>query len=113
MEYFDDEAIEIEVPMDRYELPDNLQFLVEERIKTFNNLAQAQLKLEAWDSALASIKQVLKFDPNNEKALFRKSKAFSEKGEPFSLFVVLFFRYKCPLDKDVSTDFSSESRPMS
>ena len=81
VEYFDDEGIEIEVPLDRYELSEPLQFLVEERIKTYNNLAQAQLKLEAWESALASIKQVLKLDPNNEKALFRKARALTEKGD--------------------------------
>ena len=79
MEYFDDEGIEIEVPLDRYELPEPLQFLVEERIKTYNNLAQAQLKLEAFESSLASIKQVLKLDPNNEKALYRKSRVLLEK----------------------------------
>merc|ERR1711862_637689 len=37
------------------------------------------MKLEAWDSAMASIKQVLKIEPNNEKALYRKSK-ISEKS---------------------------------
>lgn len=51
------------------------------KIKTYNNLAQSQLKLEAWDSALASVKLVLKLDPNNEKALFRKAMALKEKGE--------------------------------
>lgn len=54
---------------------------MELRIKTYNNLAQSQLKLEAWDSALASAKLVLKLDPNNEKALFRKAMALKEKGE--------------------------------
>ena len=67
--------------MDRYALPDHLKFLVDERIKTYNNLAQAQIKLEAWQPALASLKQVLKLDPNNEKALYRKSKALTERGE--------------------------------
>jgi len=81
VEYFDDESIELEVPMDRYALPDHLKFLVDERIKTYNNLAQAQIKLEAWQPALASLKQVLKLDPNNEKALYRKSKALTERGE--------------------------------
>ena len=31
---------------------------VQERVKTFNNMAQAQMKLTAWDSALASVRQV-------------------------------------------------------
>ncbi len=39
--------------------------------------AQAQMKLKAWDTALASLKQVLKIEPNNEKALFRSLPACS------------------------------------
>jgi hypothetical protein len=38
---------------------------------------QAQMKLKAWDTALASLKQVLKIEPNNEKALFRSLSACS------------------------------------
>jgi hypothetical protein len=38
---------------------------------------QAQMKLKAWDTALASLKQVLKIEPNNEKALFRSLRACS------------------------------------
>jgi len=78
-DYFDDEKLELEVPVDRYQLPEDLQILLEERLKAFNNLAMAQLKLEAWDSAMASLRQVLKIEPNNEKALYRKSKVLSEK----------------------------------
>jgi FK506-binding protein 8 len=81
VEYFDDESLELEVPIDRYELAQELQDLLDDRIKTYNNLAQAQMKLEAWDSAIASLKNVLKIEPNNEKALYRKAKAFIEKGK--------------------------------
>ncbi len=80
-EYFDDDNIEIEVPMDRYHLEQPLQDLITEQIKAYNNLAQAQLKLEAFDAALASLRNVLKLDPNNEKALFRKAKAFVGKND--------------------------------
>lgn len=81
VEFFDDEKIQIEVSMDRYLLEQPLQDLITEKIKAYNNLAQSQIKLEAYDSALASLKNVLKLDPNNEKALFRKAKALAEKGE--------------------------------
>ena len=81
VEYFDDESIELEVAMDKYTLPEVMQEMVDERIKCYNNQAQAQLKLEAWDSALASVAQVLKLDPNNEKANFRKAKAYLGKGD--------------------------------
>lgn len=81
VEYLDDEQIEadMEVPIDRFLLPPALQQLLEDRVKTCNNMAQAQMKLSAWDSAMASVKQVLKIQPNNEKALFRKAKILQEK----------------------------------
>ena len=69
----------MEVPIDRFLLPKDLQEMLQERVKTLNNMAQAQMKLTAWDSALASVRQVLKIEPNNEKALFRKSKILIEK----------------------------------
>ena len=81
MEYFDDEKIQVEVSIDRYSLEQPFQDLITEKIKAYNNLAQSQIKLEAYDTALASLKNVLKLDPNNEKALFRKAKALAEKGE--------------------------------
>jgi len=80
-EYFDDEKLELEVPIDRYQLPEELQTLLEERLKAFNNLAMSQMKIEAWDAALSSLRQVTKIEPNNEKALYRKSKVLSEKGQ--------------------------------
>ena len=61
-DYFDDEKLELEVPVDRYQLSEELQTLLEERLKAFNNLAMAQMKLEAWDSAMASLRQVLKIE---------------------------------------------------
>jgi len=81
VEYLDDESIdkEVEVPIDRFLLPKDLQELLLNRVKAYNNMAQAQMKMTAWDSALASIKQVLKIEPNNEKALFRKAKILQEK----------------------------------
>jgi len=80
-EYLDDKQIEddMEVPIDRFLLSRDLQDLLQERVKTFNNMAQAQMKLTAWDPALSSVRQVLKVEPNNEKALFRKSKILMEK----------------------------------
>lgn len=81
VDYFDDDSIELEVPMDRYLLEQPLQDLITEKIKACNNLAQAQLKNQSYEAALGSLKTVLKLEPNNEKALFRKAKALAEKGE--------------------------------
>jgi len=81
VEYLDDESIdsEVEVPIDRFLLPKPVFNLLEARVKAFNNMAQAQMKLGAWDSALSSIRQALKIEPNNEKALFRKALIVNEK----------------------------------
>ena len=38
------------------------------------------MKIEAWEAALTALKMVLKVEPNNEKALFRKAKVLEEKG---------------------------------
>jgi len=81
LEYLNHESIDLEVPIDRFGLAQDLQELLAERVKSFNNLTLCQLKIEAYDSALISVKNVLKVDPNNEKALFRKSKALQNKGQ--------------------------------
>ena len=50
------------MPVDRFELPEEKQELLGERIKAFNNLAQGQMKIEAWDAALAALGNVLKIE---------------------------------------------------
>lgn len=55
-------------------ISDELKQLFEDRIKTLNNMAQAQLKLKAYEPALNSVDSVLKCQPKNVKALFRKGK---------------------------------------
>lgn len=61
-EFFDDEKLDLEVPIDRYQLPRELQDLLEDRLKSYNNLAMSQMKIEAWDSAMAALQQVLKIE---------------------------------------------------
>lgn len=46
----------------------------EYRVKCLNNLAAAQLKLEQFDEALHTSRDVLTLQPNNVKALFRTGK---------------------------------------
>ncbi|XP_047207699.1 FKBP prolyl isomerase 16 isoform X2 [Girardinichthys multiradiatus] len=53
----------------------------EYRIKCLNNLAAAQLKLEQFDEALHTSRDVLTLQPNNVKALFRTGKLLSDKGD--------------------------------
>lgn len=51
-----------------------LQELLEIRVKVYNNLAAAQMKIAAYDTALVSVDNVLRCQPENVKALFRKGK---------------------------------------
>ncbi|KAK1119586.1 peptidyl-prolyl cis-trans isomerase FKBP8-like [Acipenser oxyrinchus oxyrinchus] len=51
------------------------------RVKCLNNLAAVHIKLERYDDALETSSSVLELDPDNVKALFRKGKLLSDKGE--------------------------------
>ncbi|XP_077329331.1 peptidyl-prolyl cis-trans isomerase FKBP8-like [Lithobates pipiens] len=53
----------------------------EHRIKCLNNLAAAQLKLHHYDDVINSCNAVLEMDTENAKALYRKGKVLSERGE--------------------------------
>lgn len=50
----------------------DLQILMEDRMKVYNNLAAAQMKTQAYNAALESVENVLRCQPQNMKALFRK-----------------------------------------
>ncbi|XP_031618502.1 peptidyl-prolyl cis-trans isomerase FKBP8 [Contarinia nasturtii] len=60
---------------------DQLQELLETRVKVYNNLAAAQMKISAFDVALVSVDNVLRCQPENVKALFRKGKILEAKGD--------------------------------
>ena len=49
-----------------------MQAILEDALKVHNNLAAAQLKIQAYDAALQSVDNVLRCQPQNVKALFRK-----------------------------------------
>jgi FK506-binding protein 8 len=53
---------------------EELRDLLEDRLKVYNNLAAAQMKIKAYDTALQSVENVLRCQPNNVKAVFRKGK---------------------------------------
>ncbi|XP_056425785.1 peptidyl-prolyl cis-trans isomerase FKBP8 [Hyla sarda] len=53
----------------------------EHRIKCLNNLAATQLKLHHYDDVINSCNAVLEMDKDNAKALYRKGKVLSERGE--------------------------------
>ncbi|XP_059570434.1 peptidyl-prolyl cis-trans isomerase FKBP8 isoform X2 [Alligator mississippiensis] len=55
--------------------------LRQHRVKCLNNCAAAQLKLQLFEEVLASCDAVLRLDPDNVKALYRKGKLLSERGQ--------------------------------
>ncbi|KAL5288382.1 FKBP8 family protein [Megaselia abdita] len=58
---------------------ENLQSLLDDRLIVYNNLAMAQIKVSAYDAALASVENVLRCQPNNSKALYRKGRILDAK----------------------------------
>lgn len=51
-----------------------MQPILTERLKALNNMGAAQIKVEAYDVAMKSLDAVLRCQPDNVKALFRKGK---------------------------------------
>ncbi|XP_010791057.1 peptidyl-prolyl cis-trans isomerase FKBP8-like [Notothenia coriiceps] len=51
------------------------------RVKCLNNLATVQIKLEQYQEALSSSREVLTLERNNVKSLFRAGKLLSDMGE--------------------------------
>ncbi|XP_050297331.1 peptidyl-prolyl cis-trans isomerase FKBP8-like [Anthonomus grandis grandis] len=70
------EGTEVEKPTDQ-----ELQKLLEDRLKVLNNMASAQIKMELYDQALVSLQTVLRCQPENVKALFRKAKVHVAKND--------------------------------
>lgn len=54
--------------------PDKLQEILDDRLKVYNNMAAAQMKIEAYEAALKSVEHVLRCQKENVKAIYRKSK---------------------------------------
>jgi len=58
-----------------------LQAVLDDRIKIYNNMAAALMEKEDYYQALHSIDQVLKYQPKNVKALYRRAKIFKLRKE--------------------------------
>ncbi|XP_046663027.1 LOW QUALITY PROTEIN: peptidyl-prolyl cis-trans isomerase FKBP8 [Homalodisca vitripennis] len=80
LEFLDDHGV-LSSEENKDETEEEIHSLLEDRIKVYNNLAAAQMKIKAFDPALQSVDNVLRCQPNNVKALFRKGKVLAEKGE--------------------------------
>ncbi|XP_011150605.1 peptidyl-prolyl cis-trans isomerase FKBP8 [Harpegnathos saltator] len=84
-----------------------LQDLLEDRMKVYNNLAASQMKTQAYDLALESVDNVLNCQPQNVKALFRKGKILHYKGEHEQAYLVLLQAAKLePESKIIQTELA-------
>jgi len=85
-----------------------LQQLLEDRISVSNNMAAAQLKLELYDAALQSLQTVLRCQPDNVKALFRKARVYRAKNDVQSALGCLKKAQKVmPKDSEILKEISS------
>lgn len=101
LEYLDESEGGITNPTESGDLePTNaeLQDLLEDRMKVYNNLALAQLKIAAYDAALKSVEHVLQCQPSNAKALFRKGKILDAKGDTQG--AISFLQKAATIDED-------------
>ncbi|GAB0088433.1 Peptidylprolyl isomerase [Sergentomyia squamirostris] len=80
LEYLDDCEGSAETNLESFSTS-QLQELLELRIFVYNNLAAAQTKIQAFDTAMKSIENVLRVQPNNVKALYRKGKILEAQGD--------------------------------
>ncbi|CAD7091956.1 unnamed protein product [Hermetia illucens] len=81
LEYLDDTDGGISLGHESELTNAELQELLEDRLVVYNNLAMAQIKISAYDAALKSVEHVLRCQPNNSKALFRKGRILDAKGD--------------------------------
>jgi FK506-binding protein 8 len=81
LEFLDEVEGGISYKTDEKSISEEMRLLIDDRLKTYNNMAAAQLKLQAYEPALKSVEAVLLCQPKNVKALFRKGKILGEKGE--------------------------------
>ncbi|XP_054740132.1 peptidyl-prolyl cis-trans isomerase FKBP8 isoform X1 [Anastrepha obliqua] len=84
LDYLDDRDGDPDAALDKEDLElsnSDLQTLLEDRLIVYNNLAMAQIKISAFDAALKSVENVLRCQPNNSKALYRKGRILEGKGD--------------------------------
>jgi len=74
------------------------QKVVDMQIKVYNNMAASHLKLSAYKAALKSVESVLKVQPKNVKALFRKAKILGVQGLTDE--AITFLKYAASLEPE-------------
>ncbi|GJQ85529.1 hypothetical protein Trydic_g10830 [Trypoxylus dichotomus] len=94
---------------DKQDISDGeLQDLLEDRLSVCNNMAAAQIKLGLYEAALNSLETVLRCQPHNVKALYRKARVYRAKSE-YSTALKLLQKANdaSPDDSDIQKEMSS------
>lgn len=81
----------------------------EYRVKCLNNLAAAQLKLEQYEEALGTSRDVLTLEQNNVKALFRTGKVRRDRDQGATSWILFKMDLFCSAAHSRS-DFSAPFR---
>nr|CAI5846159.1 unnamed protein product [Callosobruchus analis] len=90
-----------------------LQVLLENRVSVCNNMAAAQIKMEAYDQALTSLQTVLTCQPDNVKAHFRKAKVYIGKNDlPVAMRCLMKAKELAPNDADIQKEINNVSRML-
>ncbi|XP_014095636.1 peptidyl-prolyl cis-trans isomerase FKBP8 [Bactrocera oleae] len=92
LEFLDDRDGDPDSMFDKEDLEfsnSDLQTLLEDRLVVYNNLAMAQIKISAFDAALKSVENVLRCQPSNSKALYRKGRILEGKGDTKGAIILL------------------------
>ncbi|CAH1116493.1 unnamed protein product [Phaedon cochleariae] len=89
----------------------DLQSLLEDRVSVCNNMAAAQIKMEMYDAALNSLQVVLRCQPNNVKAHFRKAKVYIGKNDlPLAMKFLQKAKELSPNDIEIQKEINGISK---
>ncbi|KAJ8925653.1 hypothetical protein NQ315_009498, partial [Exocentrus adspersus] len=89
----------------------DLQSLLEDRISVYNNMAAAQIKMEMYDAALTSLQIVLRCQPNNVKAHFRKAKVYMGKNDlPAAMKCLQKAKELAPNDAEIQKEINAVAK---
>lgn len=91
----------------------DLQSILEDRISVYNNMAAAQIKIEQFGAALTSLQIVLRCQPNNVKAHFRKAKAYIGQNDlPTAMKCLQKAKELSPNDPEIQKEINSLSKML-
>ncbi|XP_056638956.1 peptidyl-prolyl cis-trans isomerase FKBP8 [Diorhabda sublineata] len=91
----------------------DLQSILEDRISVYNNMAAAHIKIEQFGAALNSLQIVLRCQPDNVKAHFRKAKAYIGQNDlPTAMKCLQKAKELSPNDPEIQKEMNNLSKML-